>query len=644
MTCGDCHLSGGSDVDDYSFDNGTLAAISSAEWSWSGHGKTTGNYDASSNPAADFPGAAGLGDPCLYCHDPAASHNDGSNPFRLRNFDALGNGWNDVCLICHKTGQTTYDPDDTGPLTNKVATVYMNKYHDSPTYTASPRDGGTLCFDCHDPHGDRIDGSGNIYMIQSSVTVNKADAYGTPGTTASVDFQDKSAGNGNDYAKEDPGSPGTYIGICQVCHGLTKNHTVNGVREAPESGSSNQLHKLTTSPGCVQNGCHLHETNAVVDGLAFKQLVSGDSCADCHSSAGGPDAGTTPDAGHANHIQNAFVGLLSSGDYGNYTTNTWYTFDNTGGTPDIGCGHCHPYNLALHDNGTINVTFDPNDRGAEGTTKDLNKPGGPWYSGTGDSVTCSGVYCHSTGYINPATGEYAYSDSPAWGTGTFADVAEDRCAGCHGNPPNSTDSTPGRGLILGSLSHYNTDYMGQGVTSGHFVGIHYDNVYTGTTGLEESPAGTQNSHGVAGTSTTINCNTCHNSTITSTANDMNEICATCHDNIKAAVRGNMDIDSLSTTHINGTAEVVFENITFNSKSQVRDDAGVLTELPEIDTYWTRNNSYKAGATSYDGSKASLNTSSYSSGTCSSVACHNGYDVAWDDQKVDCLSCHKALLR
>jgi predicted CxxxxCH...CXXCH cytochrome family protein len=207
MTCGDCHLSGGSDVDDYSFDNGTLATISSSEWSWSGHGRTTGLYDVSLNPAANFPGAASSGDPCLYCHDSTINHNDGGNPFRLRNFDALGNGWNDVCLICHKSGQTTYDPDDAGPLGDKVATKFMNKYHDSEKYDTSPRDGGTLCFDCHDPHGDA-----NIYMIHTDITVDKNDTDGlTPETTATTEFIDKV--NGGSYAKENPGSPGTYFGV-----------------------------------------------------------------------------------------------------------------------------------------------------------------------------------------------------------------------------------------------------------------------------------------------------------------------------------------------------------------------------------------------------------------------------------------------
>jgi predicted CxxxxCH...CXXCH cytochrome family protein len=334
------------------------------------------------------------------------------------------------------------------------------------------------------------------------------------------------------------------------------------------------------------------------------------------------------------------VGSLAAGDYGNYATNNWYEFDNTGGTPDIKCGHCHAQSITNHTQG--GSYFDPTDRGAEGTVKALNKSAGPWTTGTGDATVCTQVYCHSTGYKNPSTGEYEYVPSPAWGTGSFTDVAEDRCAGCHGNSPNSDDSVAGAGNRPGSLSHYNPDYMGQGVLGGHFVGIHYDNVYTGTTGLATEGTNPENSHGNSTTSTTINCNSCHNATVTSTANDKNEVCITCHTG--GSARGVMDIAAGSTVHVNGIAEVVFENITFNSKSQLRDDAGDLTALPEIDNYWTRTNSYKAGATSYDASKASLNSGTYSNGTCTSIACHNGIDVAWDDQKVDCMTCHTALLR
>jgi predicted CxxxxCH...CXXCH cytochrome family protein len=509
----------------------------------------------------------------------------------------------------------------------------MNKYHDSEKYDVSPRDGGTLCFDCHDPHGDRASGTGNIFMIQNDITVNKADAYGTPGTTATTEFIDRTSGGS--YAKENPGSPGTYFGVCQVCHYDTTNHRADG--------TGNQTHGVSGDT-CIKSGCHLHEVDTTVDHKAFFLATSGDACSDCHSAAGGATPGTTPDAGHANHIQTAYVGSLAAGDYGNYATNNWYEFTNVGGVPDIKCGNCHPQGNGTHANGTTQVYYDPTDRGADssGSVKALNKSTGPWYSGSGDSITCDSVYCHSTGYKNPSTGEYEYVVSPAWGTGSFTDIAEDRCAGCHGNSPNSTDSIAG--LRVGSLSHYNTDYMGQGVMGGHFVGIHYDNVYTGTTGLATTGSNPENSHGDGTTSTTINCNTCHNATVTSTANDQNEVCITCHEGTTAALRGNMDIAAGSTVHVNGTPEVVFENITFNSKPQVRDDSGDLTNLPEIDNYWTRTNSYKAGATSYDASKASLNNSLYSNGTCSSVACHNGIDVAWDDQKVDCLTCHTALLR
>ena len=177
--------------------------------------------------------------------------------------------------------------------------------------------------------------------------------------------------------------------------------------------------------------------------------------------------------------------------------------------------------------------------------------------------------------------------------------------------------------------------MGQGVTGGHFVGIHYDNIYTGVTGLAVEGTTGDDSHGNPAYSTTINCNTCHNATVTSTANDQNVMCTTCHDNVTAAFRGNMDIDASSTVHVNGVPDVVFDTTAFRTKAQIRDD---ITGVTELNNSWTRDPlGYKVTNTFDQGS---LSSASYSSGTCSTVACHNGYDAAWGDQKVDCYTCHK----
>jgi predicted CxxxxCH...CXXCH cytochrome family protein len=246
LTCGSCHLGSG-DVDDYAFNNGTMAMIDSTEWSYSGHGKASGTYDVSGNIAANLS--------CDYCHDESVPHETATNPFRLANYNVLGNGWNDTCYICHKTGSLGYDPG----AGLKNSTVKIDKYHYGSKHGAS-NDGGSLCWDCHDPHGDRTSGSGNIYMIHSSVTKDKSDAYGTPALTASPSFTAKTTGT--DYAK----SSSPFDGICNVCHTTTDHYT----------STSGDGHNSST----VCTNCHFHSEDTVVDGNAF--APSGD-CITCHA-------------------------------------------------------------------------------------------------------------------------------------------------------------------------------------------------------------------------------------------------------------------------------------------------------------------------------------------------------------------------
>ncbi|WP_052440692.1 CxxxxCH/CxxCH domain-containing protein, partial [Geobacter sp. OR-1] len=106
--CGDCHFAA-SDTVNYTFKNSTMAMISRAEWSYSGHGKQTGTYDVTASPFAGFSTSARVagatGDPCLYCHEyDAVPHGNTANPMRLRNFNDPVYGKNGVCLACHATG------------------------------------------------------------------------------------------------------------------------------------------------------------------------------------------------------------------------------------------------------------------------------------------------------------------------------------------------------------------------------------------------------------------------------------------------------------------------------------------------------------------------------------------------------------
>ncbi|WP_459943322.1 hypothetical protein, partial [Deferrisoma palaeochoriense] len=111
-----------------------------------------------------------------------------------------------------------YDPDGAGAgyAAKNGKDVDANHYgtkHDAAT------DGGTFCWDCHDPHGDRTSGGGNIYMVQRAATQVSDGTYGVPSTTVTPVFTNNATGT--DYAK----SAAPYNGVCQVCHTATAHYT-----------------------------------------------------------------------------------------------------------------------------------------------------------------------------------------------------------------------------------------------------------------------------------------------------------------------------------------------------------------------------------------------------------------------------------
>ncbi len=568
LACSSCH-SGAADVDDYAYGNGTFALVSTAQWTTTGHGRSaaSGPY-ASGNAAAEFT----VGNACQYCHDNTIAHNDTSNPFRLRGITNPTWGWNSVCQNCHAEGSAGITIDSV--LRNgskKVGSVHYGAKH------SALANGGQFCWDCHDAHGDS-----NAYMIHGSVAKTSNPATGVPTSQIATVFNLSTPVTGSDFAK----STAPFDGVCNVCHTSTSHYT----------STSGDGHNA----GINCNQCHNH-----TDG--FKP--SGDSCSDCHSAAGGSTPGTAPDAYHAKHVQTAYTGRISSGDYGNYATNQWYRYSNIGGRPDTGCGYCHPQSAATHMNGVVNLNFDPNDAGAAGTLKAKNNTTQQYTQNTKVSVTCSSVYCHSNGYLNGTL--YGYVTTPEWYGGSFSG---DKCASCHGNSPT------------GSAAH-----------AAHAVGIHYNNIFTGTTGTASAGNTDTSSHGYVDingtelTSTTINCNICHNSTVTMAANDSNALCAACHTG--SNLKGIMAIAAGSTTHVNGQVDVVFTSTAIRSKAQVRDS---IASVAELNDNWTRMNGYK-GAGSYDAAKT---TPSYSAGNCT-VACHNSKPVSWSST-VTCNSCHADL--
>jgi predicted CXXCH cytochrome family protein len=243
MDCASCHAGdgGGGDGDDCaSCHSSTLS-----DWDNTGHGKTTGNYVVSDNPAADLPGAANGENSCLYCHDSSVPHSSGTNPFRLNNTQ------NEDCLICHESSATGYDPDDAGPMSAKNATVKVNSSHYGSKHD-SGNNGGQFCWDCHDPHGDS-----NLVMIHDEVSKTSTTDYGRPTSPVATTFI--SMGTWESYVNNSPSD-----GICQVCHTSTSRYT----------GSTN--YDPSHNPGLSCTMCHTHDNGFSAGG------GSGGECTACH--------------------------------------------------------------------------------------------------------------------------------------------------------------------------------------------------------------------------------------------------------------------------------------------------------------------------------------------------------------------------
>ncbi|RME41306.1 MAG: CxxxxCH/CxxCH domain-containing protein, partial [Deltaproteobacteria bacterium] len=212
--------------------------------------------------------------------------------------------------------------------------------------------------------------------------------------------------------------------------------------------------------------------------------------------------------------------------------------------------------------------------------------------------------------------------SPNFLTGSFSNPNGDYCQNCHGNQPTTS-------------SH-----------SKHVVGIHYDDIYSGTTGLISDAGATGAGHGDVNTAITITCALCHNATVSQWYNGNNTACVSCHGSGGSAtdktVITSADLDK--TRHVNGTKDVVFAPVDpLRSKAQVRD---FTAGEPELNDNWQRVNGYKVDSTSHDATKVSppLNTATmWNGGTKNcTVACHNGNTITWGTTGVSCNACHTQL--
>jgi len=361
---------------------------------------------------------------------------------------------------------------------------------------------------------------------------------------------------------------------CDACHGVGAISGTHTNHIDGVLGDGNATMANKVASYTSVTGTCANDCHNVTDG---RDWTSGTNlaCSDCHIGGGVKDLDfSAAPPTSANHP--AHVMTMDSA-YGATARKA-----NAGGY-NFACGQCHGSTLSNHLNTTINV--------AAATNYSLG--------------SCSTNACHNDGRGG------APVEDPNWTTGF---TAGDICGKCHGNTPTTA-------------AH-----------SVHAVGIHASDIYTGTTGLQSASATSPSAHGDGATSTVISCNSCHNNTVNVWYNANNSACTSCHDTSNGSLGDNAMVITGYNSHVNGTKEVVFQNIQVKSRAQVRDD---ITTVTDLNASWTRTNGYKAN-NSYDVAKANLNTATYVGGTCSAVACHNGNDATWQAPQNNCMACHTGL--
>lgn len=600
---------------------GTTAGTDSGTFTWTAGGSTSCNNTychsngrgGNAATAVNWGSAEGaLGTACAGCHGNESSSGaaalSGRHDSHVNNSAYLGTNF--TCSACHAKTITSTDNRTLSDKRNHV-----NKFRDYSGLRAGKMANfnGTTC--------------SNIYCHSNG----KAAYVTTPAWTATASPLTCTSACHTPSLSHNTHLGSTYQGAsitCAFCHSNTS--------------TGNALKTGTTTH--INGSYNINGTDIKFASFssAWKAAYSGTTCSNiyCHSNGSGSyqpvQWGSTLtcnschpfgqlSAGHAKHIDlnqtNIFYTYTANRSAGNEGLSTAaYRF---------GCSNCHPMDEATyHTNGTIDVTLKPATGAGTLKNKNINisadgiNVAGSGITKTAGSLTCKNVYCHTNGY--QANMNWT-NTTPPW-NGSFANA--DRCANCHGNSPSVG--------IAGSPAHV-----------AHVVGIHADDIFKGSAGKLSAGRGgtfgntTSVSHGSATQATTLNCNICHNNTVTYAYNDKNSSCSTtsCHaGGVKTAQINNRAF------HVNGSVDVALNNISVVSKAQLR--TASFNDYTAASGYWTRNGgatpNYKNGAAAFDTAKQPLNTSTmWNAGTCSNIACHNGKQVNWNTT-LSCEGCHSKL--
>ncbi len=591
---------------------------------------------------------------CEYCHAATTNDTDHGAASTAEVFVAAGGGrhakaiWgaadanatynaNDTCstTACHNNQTTTdgtYGWYDAG--TSECVMCHVDVPNDATSHTIHT--GGSwnfACSVCHAGTPTWTDGANGTQSAPSTGHMNGIMAISGSRTfsynsgTGSCDTNE-CHNNGNMgapvFSGYDWDAGKTNVSACDTCHGLpmtSNDHATHSKANATGNGTKQFVQNAIGCSDChdysVANhlngaisfkvGMNYSGNTAINDGGAFGSCDT----TTCHND--GSVAVVTPTWDNASSTADdctiCHAAVPATGSHSKHVKNTYVPSDYTNTTAAttatdyiFACSDCHGSTIGNHID----------------TTKDLD--GGLGWSAS----TCTTSYCHSDG-------NGSYTPSPNWNAGTFP---ADKCAGCHGNSPTSN-------------AHQS-----------HQVGIHFDTLYAGTSGLlatgntEPSAHGARWGDGTTGTSTVISCHICHFDTINVWYNDQNPTCSavSCHDSAPR-LKGDASVTD-KRKHVDGNKDVAFQAIKVASKAQLRND---ITTVPEVDANWERIKPdgvwaaivglfYKEND-SFDRAKNALDTATMFNGgttTCSNIACHNGFDVTWAVPTGDCSSCHTTV--
>ena len=574
-------------------------------------GKSLNAPYTSTSPAPSWGGSATLG--CNGCHGGPASLGSsiidtGKHQAHVNNAGALGANYG--CVECHaKSVSSDAAISQSAQHVNAFVDYSGAKAGKGSSYA------GGVCSATYCHSSGKKGEAGMAASAEpaapswSGAPLGCSGCHGARSTAAAGVAFDSVAGEPN-YASGAAGSASANshqkhvkaagAATCVYCHSGTVDATGTAIvgnhinRAADVASGGGKSFGYPGSKSCSNVSCHSGSGYTAANAVWGSAL----DCKGCHG---------TLSSGHTRHIGTAWNAL----PFYNFTANLSSGSDSDGVTwrnYSFGCANCHPVTASSHLNGAVEVETN---QVAGGSVLRNKNSAAALVGGIGlGTVRCSNVYCHQ----NVTT--------PQWNQGF---TAATRCSGCHENAP-------------GSDAHL-----------AHKVGIHYDNIFSGTTGLlpAAGAVGVNAGHGDPAQSTTIGCNICHYNTVANARNKYNSSCsaASCHGNStgnNADAAGAARIANLA-FHVNGARNVAFAPATIiRSKAQVA--ASTFASYTGGVAGWNAaGRVYKDGTVnSYDRSKNYLGAGSYAGGNCSNVSCHNGVTVNWVNDfgaAQDCTMCH-----